>query len=178
MPVRNAMSVMLKNIRWDEVEQALCVTDPTGTRTSEGESFVGSRFVDAVSAAGTVDVLVTTAADAVVAAVRGVVQSPSQVLLNLATGVAGKLGVYEGTTTSSSGSVITAYNLNRTSAVTLSATITHTPVITGIGTLLGEFGLGDEKRFVLASSQTYLFRVTNLIGQTGAVGISLVLWKV
>lgn len=81
------------------------------------------------------------------------------------------VALYETTTTSNNGTGVTAYNHNRNSATNTGATLTHTPTITGDGTLLcvqhfgvGQRGGGETRavhEWVLKQNTKYLIRVTS-----------------
>lgn len=87
------------------------------------------------------------------------------------------LNFYEDTTTSAAGTALTAYNRNRTSATAATGAVTHTPTVTGVGTLLcadflnASFKGGGEAResneWILKQNAKYLLRLTN--GTAGTV---------
>ena len=81
------------------------------------------------------------------------------------------LTIYEGTTFSGAGTAVTPINVNRTSALTMDSTITHTPTLTTDEALIAmhHFGAGKKigggatssSEFILASDEDYLFRITS-----------------
>ncbi len=81
------------------------------------------------------------------------------------------MALYEGTTTSNDGTGVTEVNRNRNSANTSDLVVTHTPTITGVGTVIcmQHFGssqkAGGEERavneFILKQNTKYLLRVTS-----------------
>jgi hypothetical protein len=105
------------------------------------------------------------------------------------------LSIYEDATASNNGTDVASFNANRQSTKTTTASIYHTPTITGTGTTLilnyyitgGSVGGGgggssvggtsaDFARvteFVLKASSKYLFRVTNTSGGTVAGSMQL-----
>lgn len=92
---------------------------------------------------------------------------------------------YEGATTTADGTAINLFNRNRNSATTPDIVLTHTPTISGDGTIVhpdyipggqkkkatgGEDGFDDE--LVLKPSTKYLLRVTNESGANAIVAIA------
>lgn len=83
---------------------------------------------------------------------------------------------YEGTTTSADGTAVSTFNRNRNSTNTPSTVITHTPTVTGVGTLIhdalipapakdaGLISAAVNEEWVLKPSTKYLLRVTNNSG--------------
>ncbi len=99
-----------------------------------------------------------------------------------------QIAIFEGTTFSSAGTAITAYNLDRASSNTSDATITHTPTISSVGTLIynsmipggstgGQRTVGDTGQarfeFLLNKSTDYTYRLTNIQGDnlTGSINL-------
>lgn len=85
---------------------------------------------------------------------------------------------YEGTTVSNAGTGVTELNLNRSSTKTADTVLTHTPTVSGVGTLLQEYQIGNagsaggrndfggslqqRSEWVLDDSATkYLLRITS-----------------
>ena len=89
-------------------------------------------------------------------------------------------------TTQSAGTALTVYNSNENSVVTTTATVTHTPVVTTLGTYnildklitvaggvsIGGAGTGRNEIIFKANTE-YLIRITNTSG--GAIDISNVI---
>lgn len=82
------------------------------------------------------------------------------------------LELFEGTTVSAAGTAITPIRTNRTvSTPALNSTWTHTPTVTGDGTLLYTKEMdagrnvggseGNQSEFTLAASTNYLIRITS-----------------
>lgn len=91
--------------------------------------------------------------------------------------------LYEDATTSSDGTGLTEVNRNRNSATTATAVVTHTPTLTGDGTLIYQehYGSGrgnggenrGESEFVLKQNAKYLVRLTNATTSANYVTIVL-----
>ncbi len=91
-------------------------------------------------------------------------------------GAPGLIEVYEGTTTSSSGSAVTEHNTNRNSTNTADMVVTTEPTVTGDGTLIheryiptagkdtGQIAGSLFEEWVLKPSTKYLIRFTNNSG--------------
>lgn len=136
-------------------------------RINEGKFFSGSYYNALLADGASIDMLVQVGAVGPISTnVLGFIDGDSLV------------EVYEGTTISAAGTVISVYNHNRASAKVLDATITHTPTITALGTKIsgtyyvpqgqnieGNSDIGGlNTTFVLAASTKYLFRITNASG--------------
>jgi hypothetical protein len=86
------------------------------------------------------------------------------------------LQIYEGATTSSDGTAAAVFNNNRNSSNTPGCTLTHTPTVTGDGTLIHDLYVGTTgkdigqvrdtagEEWVFKPSTKYLFRLTNNSG--------------
>jgi len=102
---------------------------------------------------------------------------------------------YEGTTFSGAGTAITIYNNNRFSSTVATATITHTPTVSGVGTqivptiwipggsggqAIGGQGGGPTRtgtEWILATSGVYLLRVTNRAGQATEISSQVAFYE-
>ncbi len=97
--------------------------------------------------------------------------TPVHFLFNVESSGEANLMIYEGTTFSGAGTAVTTVNMNRTSALTLGLTLTHTPTLTSDEALIAthHFGAGKKvgggamaaSEFILAASEDYLFRITS-----------------
>lgn len=111
---------------------------------------------------------------------------PLSVQLKIAGGGDCLLNLYENPTISSPGTTLTAINLNRNSTKTCGASVSHTPTVSSVGTLIyqlyapggtgGNASGGDAsfQRGILKKGEEYLFRLTNISGGTKPMQISLI----
>jgi hypothetical protein len=95
------------------------------------------------------------------------------------------LKVYEGATTSADGTTITAFNLNRISSITPDLVGTHTPTVTGVGTLIhdryvatagkdtGLVAVTAGEEWILQPDTKYLIRLTNNTGSILDLGFEM-----
>jgi hypothetical protein len=93
--------------------------------------------------------------------------------------------LYESTTTSNNGTTIAAFNRNRQDPVVAENEVvfTHTPTVTGVGTLIEEFhfgsgrGVGGENRgnneWVFKNNTKYLLRVTNATTTNNYIAVKI-----
>jgi hypothetical protein len=98
---------------------------------------------------------------------------------------AGRVYLYENPT-GSAGSALTAYNMNRDSTITCTASFASTPSITDIGGTVALMngvyipagagvanrvggGLRSDQEFILDSGKKYLYRYVNISGAAGTV---------
>jgi len=126
-----------------------------------GSAYVVSMIFNSVGSGSSADVLIVT---------PDTTKYTHMVYSAVGTGEFEAL-MYEDTTTSADGTAITPTNRNRNSANTPGAVATHTPTITGVGTLLLSSRLGSGKNsggesrdiseFILKRNTKYLFRITS-----------------
>lgn len=154
---------------------ALITIPYTVEQTHDGRFFFTNFYVAALASGANLDMLVVTGATTV-----------PHIAVMCDIGAAATLSVYEGVTTSSDGTPLTAFNANRQSTKITTASVTQTPTVTGTGTALllnhyipggttGNSIGGSSSDFarvtelLLKTSTKYLFRMTNLgAGATGA----------
>lgn len=147
--------------------------------THAGKFFFSNFYNAAVASAGTIDLLVVT----------GATTTPHiAIMIDMA--AAATLSIYEDATASNNGTPLTAINANRQSTKVTTASVFHTPTITGTGTTLmlnhyiaggttGNATGGSSNdfaritEFLLKTSSKYLFRVTNLSASAAAGSVQL-----
>jgi hypothetical protein len=160
--------------KFDQFAHAVTTIEEVHRLTHDGMVFHSSAKVTGLADAGVYDLLVAVPAGAFphfqrlqVTAGRGDID----------------LNVYEDTTTSADGTTVPVFNVNRNSARTPSSVVTHTPTVTGVGTLIhtqwiqptatgvgqspaGIVGETNGEEWVLKPSTKYLVRLTNNSGAT------------
>ena len=141
--------------------------------------------------AGYIDTAVTAAAD-----IEVLIQVSSAHDMHLSiktiTGGDATLDIYEGTTVSAAGTSVTVRNHNRKFSDTSNSTITHTPTITGDGTLIwkeyipgGSTGVApgaiqqvSAEQTVFKANTNYLFRLTNNAAVTEPLQIQISFYEI
>jgi hypothetical protein len=107
------------------------------------------------------------------------------VTLSTAVGAESEFRIYEGTTTTDDGTSVLTANRNRTSSLTFTSSVFHSPTVDTLGTQLTEdyFPAGVKNKEVGSSSEqtsswilkpntNYLLRVSNISGGIEEVSIS------
>lgn len=133
-------------------------------KVHDSKAFFANRYATGLSNGASYDTLMVTSTGLV------------HLRVDAATLGGGSLAIYEGATTSNNGTSITAYNRDRASADVGTATVFHTPTVSGTGTLLftslmvgaggktmDSINNGDYE-LILKVSTKYLFRFTSTAG--------------
>lgn len=177
---------MANNFPWDPYHPARVIIDPEHYQIHEGKVFYITRYVSSVSNGASSDILM---------AVPASLYPHLRAYIVTANDAPMRVFLYEGATTSDDGTGMTGYNLNRNSANTASTVVTHSPTVTGTGTLLdislipdtggglfspgGGAGSSDlPTEWILKPSTKYLIRVTNDSGSATAVDFQIFWYEV
>ena len=158
----------------DTTDEYLVTMNEIHALIHEGLVYSAFYHAEAVIDNGDIELLLTTAAS-----------RPVHLILDaMFTGDA-LLQIFEGTTVSANGTVLTPTNRNRTSSNTATMTVHHTPTVTGDGTALlngGQFlpsGSGPIKlgvldnEIILAANTLHLVRLQNIAGAAADLGVAL-----
>lgn len=152
-----------------DVSGSLVTIPHEHSKVHTGEFYSVGFYDNSVGNTASIEVLIVTGATTV------------HLYILAAAGGAAELRMFEDAITSADGTVLTPYNINRTSANVPTAVVTHTPTLTSDGTQLDstEFfpgGTGPKspgglenagvESLVLKASSKYLFRMTNISGNT------------
>ncbi len=168
------------DVRIDASTSSLQVVDYEHHEIHSGSRYFYSETVD-IAGSGTRDILIVTPDTTKWAHFT----LPLQISSNKQTTVS----FYEDTTTSADGTGLTEQNFNRNSVKTATVVVTHTPTVSGVGTLLiddqfGESGgfftgdvggqaTGGRAEIILKQNAKYLLRITNNDGSASDVNIWL-----
>ncbi len=132
-------------------------SDNLADRVERGEILTGSWNIGATVAIA--DLLIKVGANETSVNFDFTLQEEHQILF------------YEGTTVSADGTGITLYNMRRSSATTVVATVHHTPTVSGTGTLISQFYstfngriplntfFNNDSGVILDANTNYLIRV-------------------
>jgi len=159
----------------DSVSGCLKTIDIAHDMVHEGASYIASHLFSAVVTTASADIHILNGAS-------------KKLHINVVGSPEGKCYgyVYEGTTYTNSGTALVAYNKDRSSTNTTSATIFHTPTVNALGTQVlvtlfpggqGPKSVGTAIRtnseIILKESTDYLFRLTNVSGANKDITIEL-----
>lgn len=165
------MDAVSVNLTSDDL--SLSVVNDLTRKARQGEVYHFSHLFSSVADSANADILISTGAE--------------RVSLTFSVSVAAdtEVRIYETTVVSNSGSAVTSFNRNRTQDTTFTSTVTHTPTVSELGTLVTtDYLPGGEKNkevgssssnfivWVLKPDTNYLFRSTNTSGGTEKVLIS------
>jgi len=132
----------------------------------EGDSYISGHYIDDLADTAALDLLIVTGLKEI------------HLTFDVSTEGLATVLFYEGTTVSAAGTGLAEINRDRTSSNTALTTVTHTPTVSGVGTVLipeqlipggtGNKTVGTSRaaglEFVLDVSTTHLLRITNLGG--------------
>ncbi|MFA6972401.1 MAG: hypothetical protein WC208_13530 [Gallionella sp.] len=138
-------------------------------KVHEGRYFSGGYYNAALVDTGTIDLLVQTSTT-----------NSTHCRVSGYSGGDSLVQIFEAAAFSNAGTAVSISNHNRSSSKVFDGTVTHTPTLTGTGNQLNgtifipggvkagsSGGSGNfDSEFILAVSQTYLFRITNVSGAT------------
>lgn len=162
---------------WDKFVHALTVMDHEHRMIHDGMAFHATHRAVSLANGASHDHLIAVPAGSyphITAVIASLADSPCDILS------------YEGVTTSDDGTAIAMFNRNRNSTNTPNITLTHTPTITDLGTLIHDRFVPDAggqgsndigivspnfgEEWILKPSTKYLVRITNNSG--GAITIT------
>ena len=164
-----------EKIKLDE-EQRQVIIDSVHDEVHEGEMMHAEYYAASVNNNASVDVLITTG------------ESEAHAVMNLSAGGSCVAYLYE-SPDATGGTAITCYNMKRDNSRVPSATVEHTPSVSGTGStalIAGRLipggtsqttrvggGTRTGTEWILAPSTKYLFRVTNISGSTVGVSVAV-----
>lgn len=145
-----------------------------------GEFFVVGGTEAAIANNGTIDLYIVTPATKTL-----------HTYLSLQAGGDATIQVYDSTTISAAGTILTARNLNREFPDGMDTQFQKDPTISALGTLFWENllpggrgggspgAISDQsEQIVFARNSTYLIRLTNIAGTAQPLGIQLAIYEV
>jgi len=157
----------------DDITGASVVIPVVHHEVHEGETFQASYYNGAVANAGTIEILLVTAA-----------AHTAHLTFDVAAGGDAHVELLQNVTVNVAGTAITERNLNRTASDgDVTVTATHTPTVVGgqvLSTFLAPGGTGPRAaggtgrpstEWLLAKSKNYLIRGTNVSGNNQPMSI-------